>query len=110
MPFSACRYTVSPGGRKLATSVGRPIPRFTAMPSRSSFATRMAMSSLVKPTGVMLRPLHDALNVNARRHDELRVQLARLDNLLDLRNRHLRGRRHDGVEVALRGVVHKVAM
>src|SRR4051812_30575474 len=86
------------------------MPRFTAMPSRSSLATRMAMSSLVKPTGVMLWSLNDSLNVDSRGDDELRVELAWFDHVFDLGDRNLCGRGHDGVEVALRGVIDEVAV
>src|SRR4051812_41475116 len=79
------------------------------MPSRSSFATRMAMSSLVKPAGVMLLPLNHSAHIDARRDDELRVELARLHDLLSLDDRGPSCRGHDFVEVATRLAVDKVA-
>src|SRR4051794_9400704 len=109
MPFSAWRKMSAPAGRKFATSVGRPMPRFTVMPSRSSWATRMAMSSLVKPADVMSRPLHNALHVNPRRHDVLRVQRPGRYDLLGLRDCDARRCRHDRVEVAPRLAIDEVA-
>src|SRR6266508_3778324 len=100
MPFSACKTMVAPGGKKLATRVGRPMPRFTAMPSRSSWATRMAISSLVNPADVMSRSLHHSLHEDTRCHDVLRLQLARLDYRLGLGDGDARRRGHNRVEVA----------
>src|SRR5687768_12865411 len=85
---------------KFATSVGSPMPRFTVMPSLSSRATRRAISSLVKPADIITRCLHDALHENPRRHDTLRVELTRFDNLLHLGDRHRRGCGHRLVEIA----------
>src|SRR4051812_7468958 len=99
-----------PSGTKFATRVGRPMPRFTAMPSRSSLATRMAISSLVKPAGVMLRSLHDAVDVNAGRDHQLRVQITRIHKLLDFSDGHACCRRHHLVEVARRLAVDQVAV
>src|SRR5688572_1681691 len=93
---------------KFATSVGSPMPRFTVMPSLSSRATRRAISSLVKPADIMTRCLDDALYKNPRRHDTLRVELTRLDNLLHLGDRYLRGSRHRLVEIAPRLPVRQI--
>ena len=38
---------------KLDTKVGNPMPKFTNMPSLSSFAARIAISSLDNPSGIM---------------------------------------------------------
>src|SRR5215467_14646568 len=98
-----------PSGMKFETSVGRPMPRLTCMPSRSSFATRMAMSSLTKPARVMPHPLDDSMHVDARRHDQLRIELACLDDLLCLGDGDRGSRRHYLVEVARRFTVDQVA-
>src|SRR5215470_9155649 len=42
-PFSDWKKTCMPAGRKLATRVGIPMPRFTSMPGESSLAIRRAM-------------------------------------------------------------------
>ena len=46
IPFSDWKNARTPGGRKLATVAGRPMPRLTRSPARSSRATRRAMISL----------------------------------------------------------------
>ncbi len=55
-PFSLWNHTSCPGPTIPATSVGRPMPRFTTLPGAISFAARAAISSLVQamassPTG-----------------------------------------------------------
>src|SRR4051794_18325740 len=79
------------------------------MPSRSSFATRMAMSSLVKPASVMLLPLNHSAHIDARAEDERCVEFARLHGLLGLDDRSSSCCGHDFVEVATRLAVDKVA-
>src|SRR3990170_5107050 len=109
MPFSAWKSTVTPSGMKLETSVGSPIPRLTTMPSRSSRATLMATSSLVKPADVMPRSLHKPVDEDARRHDDLRVQLSHLDDLLHVDDRDVGGHGHCRVEVPPGHAVDEVA-
>src|SRR5215831_7732799 len=114
MPFSDCRMMCMPRGTKFATSVGMPMPRFTYIPSASSRAARWAIWSLVS-AGMSGAPLadgplldrllegragDDALHVDARRVDLVGLEVARLDELLDLGDGDLRGGRHHGVEVA----------
>src|SRR5882672_1642885 len=98
IPFSDCRTMCVPAGTKFATSVGMPIPRFTYIPSDSSRAARWAIWSRVSggmagapfADGSLLYGLFvtraddDALDVDARRVDLVRVQRARLDQVLDL--------------------------
>src|SRR5688572_2247185 len=116
MPFSDWRMMFIPGGMKLATSVGMPIPRLTYIPSRSSRAVRAAICSRVSGgmSGAPLadgalfdrllegRALDDPLHVDAGGVDLVRVQRPRLDQLFDLGDRDAPGRRHHGVEVARR--------
>src|SRR3972149_7972070 len=101
--------TVIPSGTKLATSVGMPMPRLTTMPSRSSRATLRAMSSRVKPSDFISLRLYYALDVDARRDDDLRVQGAGGHDLLRLGDGDVGGGRHDGVEVAGRLLEDQVA-
>src|SRR3990172_1932321 len=109
MPFSAWKRMVIPSGTKFETRVGRPIPRFTTMPSRSSLATRRAMSSRVKPADFISRCLDYAVDINAGRDDGLRVQRPDLHYLLHLGDGDVGRRGHDGVEVAGRHSVDQVA-
>src|SRR5579875_559476 len=146
MPFSAWKMTCRSAGTKLATSVGRPMPRLTVIPSSSSCAIRIAISSRVSPCGrlVMARSTYfwrssvvvvlfptrewdtrsvvlaepanlvaladdDAVDVDARRHDALRIELADLDQVVDLGDHDPRRGRHRHVEVAARAVVDEVA-
>src|SRR5690606_31450688 len=53
-PFSDCSQTSTPSGIWFATSVGRPMPRLTYMPSLSSCAARLAISSRVQ--GILVAP------------------------------------------------------
>src|SRR3990172_7276925 len=77
------------------------------MPSRSSRATRTAISSRVSPLTMWsaippdrhARALHDTVHVDGRRADQLRVELARLYHLFDFRDDEAGGRRHHRVEV-----------
>src|SRR3990172_2220536 len=108
MPFSAWKKTCTAGGTKLATRVGSPMPRFTTMPSRSSRATRRAMSSRLNPAGSRSAipanrqrlALDDPVDVDRRRPDPFRVERSRLDDVFDLGDHHLGSHGHDGVEVA----------
>src|SRR5262245_31614149 len=100
-------------------SVGMPIPKLTVYPSRSSFTARRTMPSrssirLRLPHGPPLDALlarrdHDALHEDGRRVDRLRVELAHLDELLDLGDRDLPRRRGHRIEVARRLPVDEVA-
>src|SRR3569623_1925691 len=51
----------------------------------------------------------DALHVDARGVDVVRIQVTRIDQVLDLGDGHARGRRHHGVEVARRLPIDQVA-
>src|SRR5215472_10225671 len=119
IPFSDWRITSMPGGMWLATSVGMPMPRLTVYPSRSSFTARRTMPSrsnirLGLPHGAALDALlprshHDALHEDARRVNALRVEVADLDELLDLRDRDFAGRGRHRVEVARRFPVDQIS-
>src|SRR5512140_3399683 len=113
--------TSIPSGIQFETSVGIPIPRLTYIPSRSSLAARRMIPSLSSfgmalplPHGLAFDPLlarrhDDALDEDARRVDLVGVDLADLDELLDLRDRDLpRGGRHR-VEVSRRLPVDEVS-
>src|SRR5579884_3807593 len=56
------------------------------------------------------RDMHDALDENAWRMDMVRVDLARLHQMLDFRDRELGGGRHDRVEIAGRLPVDEIAL
>src|SRR6476661_1179413 len=94
------------------------MPRFTNEPGLMSRATRRARSS--RPSGasevwiLVLRlisgHLHYAVDVDSGGHDVLGVQAAGGDELGDLDDRVLGGRRHDGAEVAGRLAVDEVAL
>src|SRR5581483_8624374 len=106
-------------------SVGRPIPRLTYWPSRSSCATRAA--SCVRVIGNLLssvpfarrhaldafsaRPdLHDALHEDPREMHLLGIDAARLDEIFDLGDRDAAGHPAERVEVARRLVEDQVAV
>src|SRR5262249_95578 len=57
-----------------------------------------------------VRHVHQALNVDARRDDIVGVDVAGLDQVLDLGNRHLAGGRHHRIEVARGLAVGEVAL
>ena len=109
------QHDVRAGGMKFATSVGMPMPRFTYMPSRSSRAARWAIWSRV--SGGMARrsscgrsaarwafrsaaPCDDALDVDPGRVDAVGIELARLDQDLDLGDGDAPGGGDHRVEVA----------
>src|SRR6266705_1815684 len=66
------------------------------------------MSSLLGSLFIV-RPLEDALHVDARGMNALRVDLPRLHEALHLRDRQARRRGHDRVEIARRLAVLKIA-
>src|SRR5450631_476779 len=101
------------------------MPRFTYCPSPSSRATRAASCSRERvtsgscPYGPALDPLgrslvggqrQDPLNEDPGQMDVVWIQLARLDEPLDLRDRHLTGHRGQRVEVACGLVEDQVAV
>src|SRR5688572_10194152 len=101
--------------------VGMPMPRFTYWPSSSSIATRAASCSLVSamsclPYGAAFDPLLGAVHGDDALHEhpgcvhECRVQLAGLDQLLDLGDRDAAGGGAEGVEVARGHPVDEVAV
>src|SRR5262252_343861 len=114
IPFSDCSTMCIPAGTKFATSVGMPMPRFTYMPSRSSRAARWAIWSRFR-AGISGAPLadgplldrflearsgDDALHVDAGRVDAVGLELAGLDQGLDLGDGDASRGRHHRVEVA----------
>ena len=56
-----------------------------------------------------VRDMHDALHENARRDDLVGVDLARLDEMLDLGDRHLAGGRHHRIEIPRRLAIDEIA-
>src|SRR5262245_22483537 len=72
-----------------------------------------------RTSGMPHRPLLDALLVSraleyvldedAGRDDVVRIDVARLDQPLDLGDSHLRGGRHDGIEIACSLAVDEIA-
>src|SRR4051794_10475860 len=124
-PFSLCRKISRSFGRWFATSVGRPMPRFTYEPSEMSRATRAAIWSRVSfcmtaplrsgdlaeagRPGRGARDANDALHEDARRDDRFRVELAERDDVVHRRDRGLRRHRHDRPEVARGLAVDQVA-
>src|ERR1700756_2038868 len=96
------------------------MPRLTYCPSTSSFATRAASCSLLStvaplhgpPLDALLdaRGVHDALHEDARCVHEHRVEVARLDELLDRGDRDPAGGRAQRVEVLRRLLVDEVAV
>src|SRR5436305_10030921 len=127
MPFSAWKITCTSAGTKLATRVGRPKPRFTVMPSRSSRAMRSAINSRVNPCGAMFAPharrfcrsgepadlvmlAHDdPIDVDPRRYHLLRVQIAGRNDLIYLRDHEVGRGGHRHVEVAAAAAVDEIA-
>src|SRR5947209_20475407 len=116
MPFSDWRTTSSSAGMWFAMSVGMPMPRLTVFPSAISLTARRTMPSrssatLGLPHGAPLDPLlarrdDQPVDVDAGRVDRVRVELARLDELLDLGDARAAGGRGHRVEVARGAVVH----
>src|SRR5262249_31052051 len=92
-----------------ATSVGMPIPRFTTIPARSSRTMRRAISSLEIPVNHVPPAEDEPIDVDAGSDDAFPVELRRVDDLVDLRDHHVGGSRHDRVEVALHTAVDEVA-
>src|SRR6478752_3400015 len=100
MPFSDWSTTVTPVGTKFGTRVGSPMPRFTYEPSSSSAAARAAIWSRVSAMSGSFRgdgasldalgdvgsDLDDAVHVHAGQVDPVRVELARFNEALDLRD------------------------
>src|SRR5690606_12045835 len=130
MPFSDCSTTSTPGGRWFEIGVGRPMPRLTYVPSTSSRAARAAICSRVSamsgtaflaavyaapfdpPDGCRVvgeDPDHP-LDEDAGQVHLVRVQFARLHQMLDLGDGDAAGHRGQRVEVAGRGVEHQVAV
>src|SRR5688572_26815952 len=127
MPFSACSVTVESGGRWSGMSVGRPMPRLTYSPSRSSSAARAAIWSRVQAMsarlladagGALLDVLagglvrgegDDALHENAGQVHVVGVDLADLDHAFRLDDGEPAGHRGGRVEVAGGGVEDAVA-
>src|SRR5437762_10057798 len=58
---------------------------------------------------LVILSLQNPLHVDPRRDDRVRVEVAELGQLLDLRNRQARRRRHYGVEVARCLAINQVA-
>src|SRR6516162_91784 len=122
-PFSEWKTTSRSAGRSSATCNGAPMPRLTNQPSGISRATRAAISLRVRgwhaARTFMLRSLGDgrfaigyvqhAIDVDARRRDLLRIERAEIDNVLRLRDRQLRRRRHHRIEISRRGAIDQVA-
>src|SRR5690606_9539409 len=120
-PFSDCSHTSTPSGMWLATRVGRPMPRLTYMPSLSSCAARLAISSRVQAMSVAsshgalldallgVRVVHDAIDIDAGQVHLVRVEVADLDDLLHLGDADLAGHGAGRVEVARRLAEHQVA-
>src|ERR1700722_7392955 len=99
------------------------MPRLTYCPSRNSSATRRASCSLVSATlGSRFARRHaldafaavadgdDALDEDSRGVHVARIDLARLDEFLDLRDRDSPSRRAQRIEVARRLIVDEVAV
>src|SRR5690606_1306714 len=109
---SDCSHTSTPSGMWLATRVGRPMPRLTYMPSLSSCAARLAISSRVQAMsaasshGALLdallgvRVVHDAVHIDARQVHVVGVDVTDLHDLLHLGDAHLPGHRTGGIEVS----------
>ena len=55
------------------------------------------------------RALKDVFDEDPRRHDVIRIDLARLDEVLDFGNRHGGGRRHHRIEVPRRAPIREIA-
>src|SRR5215475_63 len=107
-PFSKWKITSRPAGTWSATMVGMPMPRLTYQPSGMSVASRWAiwvrlsggacavsvMGALLKfgrvTAGNMQHPVHE----DAGRHDLLRVERPKLDQMLGLHNSGLGRHRH----------------
>src|SRR4029079_4164507 len=100
-----------------------PMPRFTYEPSVSSAAARAAISLRVSAMSFAFRgrygpafdalldvgaDLDDAVDVDARQMDAVRIEFARLDELVDLRDADAAGHRGERVEVARRLVEDQV--
>src|SRR3954470_24210793 len=120
-PFSDWNITSRVGGTWFATMVGMPMPRLTHQPSGTSSARRSAIWSRVKG---MVRPpsssfglqpiaaaihLDHAVHIDAGGHDHVRVQLAKLTDVLHLGDGQLRRHGHDRVEIGPRPSVDEVA-
>src|ERR671912_1535670 len=99
------------------------MPRLTYEPSASSRAARAAISKRVSAISVPLShgaafdalldvgaDHHDAVDVDARQVHGVRVELAHLHELLDLRDAHPAGHRRERREVAGRLVEDEVAV
>src|SRR5262245_34728302 len=92
------------------------MPRLTYCPSTSSSATRAASSSRLSTDGPPLdalldvRGAHHALHEDARCVHQHRVELARLDELLDRRDRDAAGGSAQRVEVLGALLVDQVAV
>src|SRR5262245_20979110 len=98
-----------------------PIPRFTVNPSRSSFTARRMMPSRSSTSGLPGLPRRapldallsgsddETIHEDARRVDGLRVELAGLDELLDLREGDLPGRHRHRIEIPRRFPVNEIA-
>src|SRR4051794_21340798 len=103
-------------------SVGMPMPRLTYWPSSSSSATRAASCSLVSamsarlPYGAAFDPLlgvadgDDPLHEPTGRVDLVGLELARLDEVLDLGDGDPSGGGTERVEVARGHPVHEIAV
>src|SRR3954452_21053082 len=57
-----------------------------------------------------VQAVHDALYEDSRRVDVIGIDVAGLDEMLDLGNRHSRRRRHDRVEVARRLAIDEITL
>src|ERR1700688_1811865 len=126
-PFSDCSSTSRRPSAWLASSVGSPIPRLMFMPSASSRAARVTIRARASsgersraatsalPHGEPLDPLlvtrslEDPLDEDARRVNLVGIELAHLDELLDLGDRDLPRHRRERVEVPRGIAVDEVA-
>src|ERR1700746_3084699 len=122
-PFSEWKITSRSTGTWSATWVGAPMPRLTNQPSGMSRATRTAISVRVRGLyavgastfrslgdgGLAIGHVQHALDVDAWRRDLLRIERAKIENVLRLRDRQLGRHRHHRIEVTRRGAVGQIA-
>src|SRR3712207_203748 len=127
-PFSDWKTTSRSGGTWFATRVGMPMPRLTHQPSGMSSAARRAIWSRLKGCIVAHTPLagipmpaasprpgraavhpHHPFHVDPGGVDPVRADLAQLPDVLHLRDRQVRSRRHHRVEVPAGSPVGEVA-
>ena len=85
MPFSVCSTTPESGSRWSATSVGWPMPRLTYDAARDVLGDQGGDLVLAEHGSYR----HHPVDVDARRHDGLGVELADLDDLGHLGDRRV---------------------